>query len=65
MEVIGNAGVGEEGEAQVVAGTDALQSGLGRGVGLVDGVRAEVGQLDLFDVAPHLLDRVDVVGVAG
>src|SRR5258708_34816177 len=48
----------EEGHAQVVAGADAVQSGFGGGVGLVDGVGAEVGQDALFDVAPQS-DRVE------
>jgi hypothetical protein len=63
--VIAKGRVGEEDEAEVVAGADALQAGLGRGVGLVDGVRAEVGEFDLLDVALDHLDGVEVVGVAG
>jgi hypothetical protein len=42
-----------------------LQAGLGGGVGFVDGLGAEVGQFDRFDVAPDHLDGVEVVGVAG
>jgi hypothetical protein len=43
--------VGGEGPAQVIVAADPVQAGLGGGVGLVDGVRAEVGEVDLFDVA--------------
>ena len=42
-----------------------MQAGLGGGVGFVDGLGAEVGQFDCFDIAPDHLDGVEVVGVAG
>ena len=34
-------------------------------MGFVDGLGAEVGQFDCFDIAPDHLDGVEVVGVAG
>ena len=55
----------EEGEAQLVAATDALQAGLCGGVGFVDGLGAEIGELGCFDVAPEEFDRVEFGGVAG
>jgi hypothetical protein len=50
-----------EGESGVVAdAAEALVDDLG---GLADGVRAQVGELGPFQVAPHLFDGVEVIGV--
>jgi hypothetical protein len=38
--------VGEEGHAQLVVAADTVQPGLGGGLGLADGVGAQVGQVD-------------------
>jgi hypothetical protein len=42
----------EEGEAQVIAGCDAVRAGVGGGVGVVDGVGAQVGQFVAPEVVP-------------
>lgn len=57
-------GAVEKDETHVVVGADVVESGSGCGVGLVDGVWVQVGQLDGFAVAPYRLDGVEVVGVA-
>src|SRR2546429_7309422 len=55
----------EEVETQLVAAADAMQSGVGGGVGFVEGLGAQVGQFGGFQVAPDQFHRVEVVGVAG
>lgn len=42
----------QEGKTQVVVGADAGEIGPGRAVGFLDGVRAQVGQIDGFEVVP-------------
>ena len=59
------AGMVEEVETQLVAAADAVQSGVCCGVGLVEGVGAQVGQFGGFEVAPDQFDWIEVVGVAG
>ena len=40
----------KESEAQLVAAAHPLQTGHGSGLGLIDRVRAQVGQLDRFHI---------------
>src|SRR6516162_3821517 len=56
-------GVVEQVEAQLVVGSGANKAGFGGGPRLVDGLGAEIGQFDSFDIAPQQLDRVEVWGV--
>ena len=44
----------------VADATESLIADLG---GFTDGVRAQVGKLGSLEVAPDLLDRVEVIGV--
>src|SRR5262249_59518384 len=57
--------VAEERETQFGVASDPYQAVVGLHGGGVDGVGTQVGQLGVLEVAPHLLDGVEVVGVAG
>ena len=50
-----------EGESGLVP--DAAESLVDDVLGFLDGVQAEIGQLGALQVAPDLLDRVEVGGV--
>ena len=54
----------EEGEAEWGVATDAVQSVFGGVRDLGNGVSAEVCQFMGFDVAPHLLNRIEVWRIA-
>jgi len=57
--------VAEESEGQRGLVADAAQPLVHDYFGVVDGVRAEVGQLATLQVAPDLFDRIEVGGVGG
>ena len=51
--------------AQFGIGADSLEAGVGVGGGLTDRVGTEVGELAGLEIAPHRLDRIEVVAVGG
>jgi hypothetical protein len=55
----------EEVEAELVAAADAVQAGVGGGVGAVEDVGAQVGQFGVLQVAPGQFHGVEVVGEPG
>jgi len=57
--------VPQEGEAQIGVGPDALEPVVCVDGGLVDGVRAQVGELARLQVGPDELHRVQLVPVSG
>ena len=54
----------EEGEGQSGLATDPAEALVDDLLGLADGVEAQVGEFASLEIAPHLLDRVEVGGIA-